>query len=85
MTENGDPYENALAERINGILKHEYLEDSPVLSLSESKKILANSVRLYNEDRPHMSIGYLTPEVVHQKNLVTENLWKKRDQPPLDT
>jgi putative transposase len=76
MTENGDPYENAVAERINGILKHEYLEDHQVTSIEMAREILQRSVFLYNEERPHMSIGYLTPEIVHQENLKTEKLWK---------
>ncbi|BBE19782.1 mobile element protein [Aquipluma nitroreducens] len=47
MTENGDPLENAIAERLNGILKDEYLNDSPVKSIYEARLLLAKSVRLY--------------------------------------
>ncbi len=68
MTKNGNPYENALAERVNGILKNEYLYDTAPETLSEARKILDNSVELYNRDRPHMSIGYLTPEAVHEED-----------------
>ncbi|MEX2396858.1 MAG: IS3 family transposase, partial [Balneolales bacterium] len=56
MTENGDPRENAIAERINGILKHEYLESYTVMDLTEAKELLEEVVQLYNEERPHMSI-----------------------------
>ena len=42
MTENGDPLENALAERLNGILKDEYLNDSPVTSMKEARKVSKN-------------------------------------------
>ncbi|NOU20078.1 MAG: transposase [Bacteroidales bacterium] len=57
MTENGDPLENAIAERLNGILKNEYLSDSPVESIGDAKVVLSRAVYLYNEDRHHMSIG----------------------------
>ena len=76
MTENGDPLENALAERLNGILKDEYLNDSPVTSMKEARKVLARIIGLYNEDRPHMSIGNLCPSLVHEQKIHTERLWK---------
>lgn len=76
MTESGDPLENALAERLNGILKDEYLIDSPVNSVEEARKVLAKVVSLYNEDRPHMSIGNLYPSLVHEQKIQTERLWK---------
>jgi transposase InsO family protein len=76
MTENGDPLENAIAERLNGILKDEYLTDSPVKSIEEARIVLARAVQLYNEDRPHMSIGNLYPSQVHEQNLKTVKLWK---------
>ena len=76
MTENGDPLENAIAERINGILKAEYLKHYEISTIGEAKTQLQHAVRLYNEQRPHFSIGLLTPELVHSKNLVTEKLWK---------
>jgi putative transposase len=76
MTENGDPLENALAERLNGILKDEYLIDSMVNSVEEARKFLARAVSLYNEDRPHMSIGNQYPSQVHEQKIQTERLWK---------
>jgi putative transposase len=76
MTENGDPLENALAERLNGILKDEYLIDSPVNSMEEASKVLARSVSLYNDDRPHMSIGNQYPSQVHEQKIQTKRLWK---------
>jgi transposase InsO family protein len=76
MTENGDPLENAIAERLNGILKDEYLTDSPVKSIDDAKMVLARAVQLYNEDRPHMSIGNLYPSQVHEQSLKTVKLWK---------
>jgi putative transposase len=76
MTENGDPLENAIAERMNGILKEEYLFPHQINSKEQAEKQLAVAVKLYNEQRPHFSIGLLTPELVHSKNLSTEKLWK---------
>jgi transposase InsO family protein len=76
MTENGDPLENALAERVNGILKDEYLNDSQVKSVEEARKVLTRSVTLYNEDRPHMSIGNQYPALVHERMIQTKRLWK---------
>jgi transposase InsO family protein len=76
MSENGDPLENAIAERINGIIKDEYLIDYTVSSLSEATAILKKSVLCYNQDRPHMSIGNKYPNDVHEKKIKTEKLWK---------
>ena len=78
MTENGDPLENAIAERLNGIMKQEYLEDQNINTINEARALLTQVVHLYNNERPHMSIGYLKPNQVHHsnKNLTIEKLWK---------
>lgn len=76
MTENGDPLENAIAERINGILKSEYLKHYRVNTFTEAAKVLDNAIKLYNQDRPHFSIGLLTPEQVHSNEINVEKLWK---------
>ena len=76
MTENGDPYENALAERVNGIIKGEYLEKRYADDQSANKDV-RSSISLYNKERLHLSIGMMTPEYVHQSSIVTKNLWKK--------
>jgi transposase InsO family protein len=76
MTESGDPLENAVAERINGILKGEYLKHYQINDVNQAKEQLSIAVKLYNEHRPHFSIGLLTPEIVHSKNIKTERLWK---------
>jgi len=75
MTENGDPLENAIAERINGIIKHEYLCEYQIPNINEARTVLDNVVKLYNEDRPHMSIGNLTPDSVHLNYIKTDKLW----------
>lgn len=76
MTENGDPLENAIAERVNGIIKEEYLNDYQIDNIKQAKELLKTVVELYNNERPHMSIGNLTPNQVHQNNIKTEKLWK---------
>jgi len=76
MTQSGDPLENAIAERINGIIKEEYLNDYQVDDIAQARELLQKVVELYNEQRPHQSIGYLTPQYVHQNNIKTQKLWK---------
>lgn len=76
MTENGDPLENAIAERVNGIIKQEYLKGLEVANIKQAKTALQQAVHLYNHERPHNSIGNLTPENVHRNHLKTEKLWK---------
>lgn len=76
MTESGDPLENAIAERVNGIIKEEYLNDYSIDNIKQAKELLSVVVNLYNNERPHQSIGYLTPNNVHQNNIKTEKLWK---------
>ena len=59
-TENGDPLENVIAERINGILKEEYLKHFEISSLDQAKAQLCNAFKFYPVQRPHFSIGLLT-------------------------
>jgi transposase InsO family protein len=85
MTESGDPLDNALAERINGIIKGEYLDMYEVSNIEQAKTLLGDVVNLYNTDRPHMSISNLTPKQVHEssQSLKTERKWKNyyREKP----
>jgi len=78
MTQSGDPLENAVAERINGIIKGEYMNLYQITNLAQGKQWLHQAVKLYNDERPHMSIGMLTPEKVHNNNIKTERLWKSK-------
>ncbi|MEP6596122.1 MAG: IS3 family transposase [Ginsengibacter sp.] len=84
MTENGDPLENAVAERINGIVKDEYLETYDIDTIKEAKGLLKAVVVLYNSERPHMSIGNLTPNHIHHSKtkIKTEKLWKNYYRKP---
>lgn len=76
MTENGDPLENAVAERINGIIKQEYLDLGQVDTIEEARAELHRAVALYNGGRPHSSISMFTPDQVHYGSLPVERTWK---------
>lgn len=65
MTDGYDCYQNALAERVNGILKGEFLLHKP-RNLKEARQMVKQSIRLYNEKRPHLSLQYKTPDAVHR-------------------
>lgn len=66
MTDGYDCYQNALAERVNGILKQEFLLYK-CNSLEELKLLVEESIFIYNEMRPHLSLGFQTPSQVHKK------------------
>lgn len=76
MTENGDPYENAIAERVNGILKTEWLYTMALPTAVAAKKAVERIVGVYNTLRPHLSLGMLTPEVAHKRSGQLEQLWR---------
>ena len=65
MTDGYDCYQNAQAERINGILKQEFLLHKPN-NLAEARKMVQESVDIYNHIRPHMALKYKTPDEIHQ-------------------
>ena len=76
MTENGDPRENAIAERVNGILKEEFFK---YMQLTENNidKEIANAITNYNTRRIHYSIGLMTPEEAHRSTGKLDRMWKK--------
>jgi transposase InsO family protein len=76
MTESGDPLENAVAERVNGILKTEWLYADKPESLKNLPSYIDRIIDLYNNQRPHQSIGYMVPAVIHQTGQKTERKWK---------
>lgn len=65
MTENGDPYENAVAERVNGILKDEYGLDNTFANYHHAHEAVKVAVDKYNNKRPHRSCDMLTPAKAH--------------------
>jgi len=75
MTENGDPLENALAERINGILKDELLKER-YDDFKKAEISIARAVLTYNSLRPHSSCDMLTPDVAHQREGLLKKHWK---------
>jgi transposase InsO family protein len=76
MTENGDPYENALAERVNGILKSEWIHCERYSDFNHADKRIAEIVSIYNSSRPHMSCGMLTPNEAHEQSGKLKKHWK---------
>jgi transposase InsO family protein len=76
MTENGDPRENAIAERVNGILKDEWLNQMKLESLEHAIKELKQIIMIYNTCRPHSSLDMNTPEYVHSQSGEFKKRWK---------
>lgn len=76
MTENGDPLENAIAERINGILKTEWIYGQNLLQTNQIKAQIKRIIKIYNAKRPHLSINYLTPNEAHEKTGEITRKWK---------
>lgn len=89
MTESGDPLENPVAERVSGILKEEYLDTHEMKSVKEAIHYLYKAIRLYNSERPHMSIRNFTPDKVHhaKEPLDVKRIWKtyyKKNKPTVN-
>jgi putative transposase len=85
MTEKGDPYENAIAERVNGILKMEFLLDKTFSSFSEAEQEVQVAVEKYNHIRPHDSCDKLTPVQAHEGNGFLRKRWKSKAENELLT
>jgi len=77
MTDNGDPYENALAERINGIIKTEFNLYSTQLGFDQTYQLVKDSIMAYNELRPHGSCDFLTPAQAHLLQGPLKKRWKQ--------
>jgi len=78
MTENGDPYENAIAERINGILKYEFLIIDGFNDHLQAMRVIEESINIYNESRPHLSCNMLTPNKAHLQQKIKLKKWSKK-------
>ncbi|WP_447750942.1 IS3 family transposase [Pseudomonas nicosulfuronedens] len=65
MTDGYDCYQNALAERVNGILKNELLVRPPA-DLKQARRMVREAVDIYNQERPHLALKYKTPDAVHR-------------------
>lgn len=79
MTENGDPYENAIAERVNGILKDEYELNKTFPDYHAALEATKIAVYKYNNKRPHRSVDLMFPVDAHRKSGPLKKHWKKRE------
>lgn len=78
MTQSGSPYDNAIAERINRILKEEFLLGKTYLNIFEVKKLTTSAVEIYNNYRPHWSNYLLTPQQMYEQCEVKIKTWSKK-------
>ena len=87
MTESYDPYANAVAERVNGILKQEFQLEEHDVKLPTMKELIRNSIEIYNRKRPHYSCHMKTPEQMHGQAKIKIRSYKKtnRTRANLDT
>ena len=76
MTENGDPLENAIAERVNGVLKSEWIYDLKLKTKQMARRELGRIINIYNTYRPHTSVNMMTPEMAHNQVGELKRLWK---------
>ena len=79
MTEQYDPYENAIAERINGILKQEFSIAKYDVDLVIKTNLISNAIKIYNTKRPHLSNHMLTPNQMHQQNKLKRKTYKSKN------
>lgn len=80
MSEKASPYQNAIAERVNGILKHEFGLDNVFSSHLEAVQTVDTVIKIYNEKRPHASCNYLTPVEAHGQIGEMKKRWKKNEK-----
>lgn len=78
MTENGDPYENAVAERVNGILKDEYDLYTAFEDYNQAHEAVKIAINKYNNQRPHRSCNMLTPAQAHTQTGELKKRWNKK-------
>jgi putative transposase len=78
MTQNGSPYDNAVAERVNGILKNELALDRIFSTYREAVAALPVAINAYNNIRPHLSCSKLTPAKAHTSGKPLKQTWKTK-------
>lgn len=76
MTQDGDPRDNAIAERVNGILKTEWLVDDHFIRFEDAYKRVAQVIDIYNTKRPHLSLNYKTPSEAYLETGEQVRVWK---------
>jgi putative transposase len=80
MTESYDPYANAVAERVNGILKDEFMLERYQVDMRTMKKLVSDSIEIYNSLRPHYSCFMLTPDQMHKQKDIKIRTYKKENR-----
>jgi len=78
MSETGDPLDNAVAERVNGILKDEYLSHYSIHDFDQAMQLVTDVINRYNRLRPHLSINLLTPQEAHQRPSINKTWSRKK-------
>lgn len=81
MTEKYDPYQNAVAERVNGILKQEFLDGITTKDTHLMGLLVAESIEIYNKERPHYSNHMKTPEQMHKQSRIIMKTYKSKIAP----
>jgi len=81
MTQSGDPRENAIAERVNGILKTEVLKQGIFADINSANVAIRDAVETYNYLRPHSSVAMLTPALAHRAHGGLKQCWKSYYKP----
>ncbi len=78
ITENSDPLENAVAERINKTLKEEFTTDKQIsfTNYRQAKIMMSQFIQFYNDERPHRSLEYYTPTIAYDMNKKLKRMWK---------
>jgi len=84
MTQDGSPYDNAIAERVNGILKDEFELDDIFENIEQARSEVKQSIDLYNRQRPHLSNSMLTPDQMHNQNKLKPKAWHKKTTKTLE-
>jgi putative transposase len=83
MTDGYDCYQNALAERINGILKTELLTTIPQ-DLAQAAIMVQQAIHIYNYERPHTALQYKTPDAVHRASVVQNPQGNEKGRNPVN-
>lgn len=78
MTEKYDPYQNAVAERVNGILKQEFILRTRLEDLDLMKVLIKQSIEIYNNERPHLSCEMKTPKYMHSQDQIIIKTYKRK-------
>lgn len=76
MTQSGDPKDNAIAERVNGIIKTEFLNHYQLKDIKHARRQVKEAIEFYNRQRPHRSLDMMTPQQAQEKQGVIRKRWK---------